>query len=143
MKRVAILVLAVTASVALVLVSGCSGGDGIILPTGLGSVSGRVLAGIGNPVGFGNVVILLQTQTNPPVTVAQGTSDANGYFTVSNVPPGTYNVVAVVDPQTGFVVPPNAEPIVVTVLADQNTNLAGAITVVDANDLPPEPPAAP
>jgi len=146
MKRVAMLALATTGFLALVLLSGCSGGDGTILPTGLGSVSGRVLAGITNPVGFGNVRISLQTQTVPPVTVATGMSDANGYFVVQNVPPGTYDVVVDPDPLNqgnGFVVPPNADPITVTVLANQNTDLPNAITVVDENDLPPDPPQAP
>ncbi len=148
MKRVAILCLATTACLALMMLSGCSGGGGggVIGPTGLGSVSGRVLAGLENPVGFGNVEISLQTQTVPPVVVATGLSNANGFFTVANVPPGTYDVIIDPDPDNtgnGFVVPPNAPQITVTVLADQDTDLPNDITVVDENDLPPEPPAAP
>jgi len=149
MKRVSILVLATAAVLGLVLLSGCGGGDngGGVQPTGLGSVSGTVWAGLTNPVTLGNVVLRLMTQppvTNPPtppVMVAQGVSDANGNFTITGVPPGTYTLEVIVDPGTGFVVPSWADPIVVTVLPDQNTQLPqNTIRLVDADDQPPQEP---
>ena len=139
MRRIAILALAMAGCLALVLLGGCSGGEGIIVPNNLGSVSGVILAGLEDQIGFGNVEILLNTQTNPAVTVARGFSTANGNFTVENVPPGTYDVVLEVDPNTGFRVDPDGDPIVVTVLPNDDTGL-GDITVPEENELPPRPP---
>lgn len=143
MKRVAFLVLAAAAVLGLLLLGGCGGdgGNGGGGPTGLGAVTGVVTAGLDDPVPLGNVHILLRTQTDPAVTVAEGVSDGNGDFTIGDVPPGTYDVVIVVDPETGFVVPPWAEAIVVTVVADGPPTVIpeDSIHIVGFDELPPEP----
>lgn len=134
MKRFAKLAaMTLAVSVAIVLV-GCDGDDNGGGGGGgnTGSVTGRVVAGLENPVGFGNVLITIGGRSDR--------SDANGFFRVDGIAPGRYEVGVTPDPDTGFVVPPNADPVEVTVLAGQTTNIDAPITVVDENDLPPNPP---
>jgi hypothetical protein len=141
MRQVAILVLAVLGCLALL--SGCGGGDGgNVVPVNVGTVSGSILAGREDQIGFGGVQILLNTQTVPAVTVARGTSGGDGTFLIENVPPGLYDVVLVVDPATGYRVDPYADPITVRVIVGPNTPL-GNIPVPEESELPPDPPAEP
>lgn len=132
MKRSMSLVMVVLGLMGLVLLAGCDSGGGNNTPTNAGSVRGQVVAGVDNPVGFGGVTIIIGGQVD--------VTDANGLFQVNGIAPGVYEVEVIVNPETGFVVPPNSDPIVVNVLAGQTTQLPDPITVVDINDIPPGPP---
>lgn len=142
MKRISILVLVAVGVLTLMVLAGCDGGGnngGGNPNAGLGTVSGRLMAGIDDPVGLGGQDILIRTRNVPAVTVARGVTDANGFFTIEGIPPGTYDVIVDVDEATGFVVPPGTVPPIVVVLPDQETVLDDPLTVVDENDVPPDP----
>lgn len=138
MKMSMSLVATILAMLALVLLSGCGGGGDDNNISG-GIVTGRVLAGLDNPVGLGGVRVILNTRTVPPTEVASGLTDANGYYRIENVPPGVYNMAVEINPATGFVLPPGTQLPQVSVFDGQITQITQPIVIVDEGDVPPNP----
>lgn len=138
MKRSMSLVATILALLALALLSGCGGGGDDNNATG-GTVTGRVLAGLDNPTGLGGVRVSLTTRTVPATEVASAFTDANGYYRIENVPPGSYNMDVEINPATGFVLPPGTQLPQVTVFDGQITEITQPIVIVDEGDVPPSP----
>lgn len=112
--------------------AGCGGdGDGGVQPQATGSISGTLVhAGTGLPLGGVQVIAGGVTTT---------TAD-DGTFTLSGVPAGAQTLSISADPERNLALPPGGVP-PVTVVAGQNTPLGDPILVIDAPDLPPEPPS--
>jgi hypothetical protein len=112
--------------------AGCGGdGDEGVQPQATGSISGTLVhAGTGLPLGGVQIVVGGVTTT---------TAD-DGTFTLSGVPAGVQTIGINADPERELALPPGGAP-TVTVVAGQNTQLGDPILVIDAPDLPPNPPS--
>lgn len=123
----------------MMITSGCGGGgNGGIVPPAGGSLSGRVVTGLQNPQGIGQVVIKVMSGAT---VVAQGRSDANGNFMISGIPAGTYTLAVEIPPALGLVLAPGTQLPQVTIITGQVTNLPAPILLIDAQDQPPLPPS--
>ncbi len=122
----------VVVAMAAVVVAGCGGDGGSVLPAQTGCITGVVNhAGTGLPLGG--------------IAVTAGgiatTTAADGTFTVCGVPLGDQQVVFTPAPERDLIMPPPNDPIVVRVVAGQTAALPGTVLIMDGPDLPPEPPA--
>ena len=121
----AIVAVAITA----VVVTGCGGGDGGA--TNVGSVTGYILDVVSDD-GIGNMVVTIGGR--------QGTSDAglDGFFTVSNVPPGDHDVFVTPTP---LFTPVGGSPVDEVPVTANSTYYMGIILVIDPQydegELPP------
>ncbi len=120
-------IVVVIAAVALTgwLIAGCGGGGGTT-PASAGSVSGTTVD-IASQIGIGGLTVTVDGQ--------QAVTDANGNFTVTDVPAGTWAVVVATTTLWEQV---GDAPFVV-VVAGQTTSV-GTILVRDPNSGPPPPP---
>lgn len=123
-------------AVGALVVAGCGGGGGgggggQPAPN-TGSISGTLLhAGTGLPLGG------IQVAAGGVTT----TTAANGTFTLTGVPVGTHTLTITPDPNRGLALPPGADNIQVDVQDGQTTLLPAPILLIDAPDLPPNPPS--
>lgn len=124
--------IAVTAVVFGLLLSGCGGGSDVPIVTGkVGNVTGLIVDHLtSSPLGGVKVTI------GGKVAL----SDGNGHFTVSDIPKGTYDVKIEANPDTNLVLPPGAGKLTVIVYADQTVSITNTIYLWDRNDLPPDAP---
>ncbi len=110
---------------------GCGGDGGGVAPAQTGSVSGTIVhAGTALPLGDVQVTIGGITAT----------TNASGQFTVNGVAVGQQVISIQVDPDRGLVVPPGVD-LTVNVVGGQTTQLTAPINLIDAVDVPPEPPS--
>jgi hypothetical protein len=133
----------VPAVVALIVLAGCSSSPDVGGPNpNLGSVTGRIVVGLTNPTGLPGIVVWIGIAGNPYMFTA--TSGAGGFFTIQDVTPRTvpsspYQVI--VDPntpETNLVIPPPGILPTAYVFAGGTTDV-GVITLVDADEVPPDP----
>jgi len=126
------ILVAVAVAIIGVSLSGCGGGSGTPIVTGkVGSVSGRILD-------------LMTTLPLGGVRVTIGSkfadTDAQGYFTVTDIPKGLQSIAITPDPATNWVLPPGSQNPTVTVVADDTVVLDTTIFLMDSSDVPPVPP---
>ena len=117
-------------AIAAIAVVGCGGGGDPEPPADTGSITGTILhAGTELPLGG--------------IDVAAGgvtaTTNANGQFTLSNVPAGTHVLTVTPPPDRDLALPPQ-EPIVVQVQKGQTTDLGLPILLIDGTEGVPDPP---
>ncbi|MCD6361894.1 MAG: carboxypeptidase regulatory-like domain-containing protein [Armatimonadetes bacterium] len=120
-------------AIAAIAVVGCGGsdGDGGGQTQNTGTITGTVVhGGTGQPLGGINVAAGGVTTT----------TDANGNFTLRNVPVGQQVLTISADPARDLILPPPADPIVVQVQDGQTTHLTAPILMIDGPDAPPAPP---
>ncbi len=121
----------VVLAIAAVVLAGCGGSGGGIIDPQTGSISGTLThAGTGLPLGD-------ITVTAGGVTV---NTDANGNFRLDGIAPGSRQVVITPAPDRDLILPPPNDPIVVTVVAGENSGLPGPVLLIDGPDVPPAPP---
>lgn len=117
----------VTAVVVVWVLQGCGGGGtGTGLPRGRGGIIGQVVD-VATGQGIGNMTVTIGGQQGVSAT-------PDGAFTVRNIVPGTHSI-AVTETELFVLVP--GPPVYVSVQADNFTNLAGPIYIIDRNYLPP------
>ena len=114
-----------------VVVAGCGGSSGGVVPAQTGCITGVVNhAGTGLPLG--------------DIKVSAGgvetTTNADGSFNLCGVAPGDRQIVFTPSPARDLIMPPPNAPIMVQVVAGQTTALAGSILLIDGPDVPPAPP---
>lgn len=111
--------------------AGCGGGDGGVLPSATGTISGTIVhAATGQPLGQITVTAGgRSTQTN-----------ANGTFNLQGVPAGTQVLTITADPSRGLALPPGVD-LTVNVPDGGTVQLPAPIQLIDAVDVPPNPPA--
>ena len=150
MSRIALLPVVV----ALIVMAGCSSGGGVVVPgpdPNTGSVQGRVVQGLTNPIGFAGITVWIGTAATPQMWSAD--SAGNGDFTVTGITPRTvppaYQVSVEINPATNLVPPPPDHHEIAPNLyrissinpyvAAGGTTPVGTITLIDRSELPPDP----
>ncbi len=116
-------------TVAAIVCAGC-GGDGVTPAANTGSITG-VIAHAGTGQGLGGITVSAGGVTT--------TTNADGQFTLSNVPAGNQVLTITIPPDRDLVLPPYGD-IVVNVRQGQNANLPLPILVIDGIETPPNPP---
>jgi len=121
-------IVAVIAAIATatLLVAGCGGGGGAA-PANVGSVTGRIVELVSG-VGVEGMTVTIGGQEDD--------SGADGYFTVTGVTPGTWQINVT---PTAFYVPVGELP-TVAVSAGVTTPLGDDILVTNPGNVPPPPP---
>ena len=107
---------------------GCGGGGGVAVTTG--SVAGQVLH-LTTDVGLGGVILTVGGRSTQ--------SESNGDFLITGITPAQGQELTVTPQQ--WVQLPGAPEILVNVYGDQTTTLPAPIRLIDASDLPPDPPS--
>lgn len=124
---------AIAAMLLSLLLAGCGGGGGgTPVDDTTGSVSGRIVD-FTSSTPLAGVEVSIGSQST--------TTDANGYFVLEGVRPGTYTLTITPNPETNLVLPPGSEAPSVRIYEGQNTALEADIFLMDSSDLPPTPPS--
>jgi len=110
--------------------AGCGGDDNAdpVVPA-TGTVSGQIRH-FQTDQGLGGVTVTVGGQN--------AVTDANGNFIVQNVPVGNNQVVTITPPE--WLALPNGDAILVDVQQGQDTTLNAPILLINAGELPPDPP---
>ncbi len=116
------------------LVAGCGGGNGGgggQEPQATGSVSGTIIHG-GTGLALGGIDVSIGN--------VAGQTASDGSFTLAGVAVGQQVLVVTPDPNRDLALPPGSGPLTV-VVDDGQTTVLDPIILIDAPDLPPDPPS--
>lgn len=122
--------LAALLTVGAMLLVGCGGGDG-----GEGAQTGRITGVVqhaATQLGLGDVEVSVGNVSTRTAS--------DGSFTLNNVPAGQRTVVVTAAAERGLVLPPGVD-LTVTVQGGETTALSAPIQMIDAADVPPDPPS--